>query len=122
MNIKSIIHIPETVELQRPEARVKEMKTGESSDRDPNGRRDPEEQERRELTQEELDELQGQIRNLPGVKEHGLLVKIEVQNGTRILLIEEPNGQVVRRIPESEFLPLLKRQRQQTGQILNKAV
>ena len=122
MNIKSIINIPHPAELQKVEAPKQEVKTGESADRDADGKREQEEHERRALTDDELQELEDQIRELPGVKEHGLQVRIEASNGSRVMLIEEPGGHVIRRIPESDFLPLLKRQRSQTGKILNKAV
>jgi uncharacterized FlaG/YvyC family protein len=92
-----------------------------SEDRDANGRRDPEEQTKDQLNEEEMQKAKDYLDKLEGLKANGLAVEIELKDGMRIFLIKDASGIVVRRIPEWEMRPLIADSAKKTGQIFDKS-
>ena len=123
MDIKAAFQNMITSPMRAIGGTKKEVKSESSTDRDADGRREKNE-ERRKLTEEEKKQLIGHLKALPGIQSNGLIVRIDQRNEVQVLLIETADGRVVRRIPESEFLPILKRQADNkgTGKILDKAM
>lgn len=97
-----------------------------SADRDPNPQ-DPnhhEEPPKRGLTEEEIQAAIKHLETLPGVKDNGLRIRLEKNDGIPVVYVEDRNGKVVRRIPESELSQIKARSTdsKSTGHLLNKAM
>lgn len=94
-----------------------------AKDRDGDGRRSRDEQPRKlKLTDEEIEKALQALKNLEGVQANDLIVEIEVQGEIRVAMIKDINGNVVRRIPESELWSLVTRSETEPekGSLLNR--
>lgn len=60
------------------------------------------------------------LRKLQAVKENNLEVVEYVTEGKRFVLLKEPNGKVIRRIPEKELWSLIAVKDKEKGQLLSK--
>ena len=125
MNIKSLgpqLVLP--IE-QKPRAEgSKNVKTHESgADRDADGRQQQGEGElKRHLTDEEILECMDKLRQLSGVKNNNLRVRLVTEDGIKKIVIEDPQGNVVRRLSESQLWSSVQHIDKTTGQFLNKAM
>lgn len=111
------------------ETKLREQVTSEAhttSDRDANGQQQREGQTpRRNLSEDELQEAVKILEALPGVKYNGLRFKLSRnESGVPVVHVEDRNGKIVRRIPESELSQLKARSvdPKSTGNLLNKAM
>lgn len=122
MNIKSL-GTSSVIPLD-PKQRVDgNVRTQASADRDANGRRDPkEEEQKRHLTQQEFDDALKVLTAHPGLKANDLIIKVEVQDDHRVILIVDPEGKVVRRLSEGQLWSATRDKDRQTGRILDKAM
>ena len=122
MNIKGVNLNPILPIDQK--ARVEGKTRAQSStDRDANGQRQQAEQEqKRHLNQQEFDDALKALGELPGLKANSLSIKVEVQADCRIILILDPQGQVVRRLSEQQLWTATRDKDRQTGKILDKAM
>ena len=77
---------------------------------------------RRNLTPEEITEAVKHLENLPGVKDHGLKIRQEMKDGVTVVSIEDRDGKLVRRIPESELSLLTTDSDKKSGHLLNRAL
>ncbi len=99
-----------------------------SADRDPNGQQQSEGgEQRRGLTEEEIQEAIKILEALPGVKDNGLQFKLtRGENGVPVVNVQDRDGKIVRRIAETELSQVKARQNggavKTTGNILNKAM
>lgn len=104
---------------------VREMRSEHTTDRDANGQQGQQSGEHPQaLTEEELEKAIQYLKTLAGIKENGLYVKLARINGRAFVIIEEPNGKIVRRIPETDLFHLLQRSKDdsnKTGNLLDKA-
>jgi hypothetical protein len=128
MDIKNILGpiLNPGVRNQKTQATEKTLKMGSTTDRDANGQmfQDRKEDQKPPMTREQLERAAEHIRELPGVKEHQLKVELVVQNDKNYILLTEPNGNVLRRIPEIELwsLPVINSTSpDKKGQILRKS-
>lgn len=122
MNIKglfgNIVPTPPVNPVSRAE---KAIKSDSTSDRDANGQQAGQEHPQREpMTEEQLDEALEKLRNLSGVKEHNWQIELVVIESKKFVLVKEPNGNVIRRIPELELWTLESSSPQSKGQLLKK--
>ncbi|MEQ1876362.1 MAG: flagellar protein FlaG [Bdellovibrionia bacterium] len=118
MNIKSVGNPLQPFEIRNVD---KNKRTEASSDRDPTqdqsrGGDTPE----RNLSEEELQAAVEHLKQIPGIKDNNLTVRLARENGVPVVFIEDPLGKVVRRIPESELATLSKTPKSK-GNILDKA-
>ncbi len=98
-------------------------KTDSATDREGNGQAQSEQQQaRRNLSEDELQEAMKYLESLPGVKENGLTVRLAQSEGVPVVYIEDRDGKVVRRIPEAELSMLNKNKQKKSGNLLNKAM
>ncbi len=111
------------------EAKLREATTSEAhtaSDRDANGQSQRDQPApRRNLSEEELQEAIKILEALPGVKDNDLKFKLtRSEDGVPVVHVEDRNGKIVRRIPETELSLLKARSGDQksTGNLLNKAM
>lgn len=111
------------------ETKRRELVQGEtkaSADRDPGSAPEQQQDEtpRRNLSEEEIQEAIKILEALPGVKDNGLRIRLEKNDGIPVVYVEDRLGKVVRRIPETE-LSLIKSRSQDnksTGNLLNRAM
>lgn len=122
MNIKSVHVAP--VQAIDPKPKVDaNSRAKSSSDRDADGKRQQQEQElKRNLTQQEFDDAIKVLSETPGLKSNNLSIKVEVQNGVRVIYIVDPNGVTVRRLSESQLWSVTRDKDRQTGKFLDKAM
>ena len=112
------------------EAKRRELVQGEaktSADRDPGTAPDQQqsgESPRRNLSDEEIQEAIKHLEALPGVKDNGLRVRLERNDGIPVVYVEDRDGKVVRRIPETELSMIKARSsdNKSTGNLLNRAM
>ncbi len=92
-------------------------------DRDGNGRRErqPDPDYKEKLTDQEFEEAIKALHAFEGVKASGLTIELLISGEVKVVLVKDPEGKVVRRIPESELWPLIKDKFKTTGHLLNKA-
>lgn len=127
MDIKNIVRtvIPfansSAKEVRETSARVK---TDDTTEREGNGQQAGEEQQkRRNLTPEELDDAVKHLQALPGLKDNNLSVRLEHNaEGIAFILVTDGYGKVVRRIPESEISTLVDGKERKSGHLLNRAM
>lgn len=120
MNIKSVANnflAPEIKKLKR------ERKTESSTDRDPtqdqSGKND--QTPKRNLTEEELNSAISFLKELKGVKDNNLSVRLAKENDVPVVFIEDALGKIIRRIPETE-LSLLTQKEKSKGNLLDKSL
>lgn len=118
MNIKSVGNPLQPFEIRKAD---KDKRAEASADRDPTqdqGRGG--ESPRRNLSDEELSAAVEHLKQIPGVKDNNLNVRLSRENGIPVVFIEDGTGKVVRRIPEAELSTLNKIPKAK-GNILDRA-
>lgn len=124
MNIKSIgpqIIVP--VEQKNRAETTDGVKFQESTERDANGRRqESEEEAKRNLSDEELQEALKKLKELPGVKTHNLQVRLAEEEGVKVVFLEDPQGKIIRRLSEAQLWAAVQHMDKATGQIFDKAM
>ena len=125
MDIKGIARnlIPFGAVKAAQEARNTKAKTDANNDREGNGQASSgEEQKRRPLTPEQVVEAVQYLESLSGVKENNLTVRVDRKDETIVIYVEDRDGKVIRRIPESELGLLTSNRQKKNGHLLNKAL
>lgn len=123
MDIKNVVRniVPFSVK-KKEEAKAKTA-LDTDNERDANGQQQHEgDNRRRNLTQEEIAEAVKCLSELPGVKDNGLNIRIETKDGVTVVYVEDRDGKVVRRIPESELSTLTTGREKKSGHLLNRAM
>ncbi len=111
MNIKSLSNslsaMDRSDKAENIQKRVKSENT--SADRDPKGQREKEkdENDKQFLNDEEMEQALKTLKSFEGIKGSYLKVELVVNEVARHVLITDPQGKIVRRIPESELWPLV---------------
>ena len=102
MNIKSIANNLLPFDVKKV---VRNNRTEASSDRDAEGKREeaPKKQPRRNLSEDELNAAIAYLKNLKGVKDNNLTVRLVRQNNVPVAIVEDHTGKIIRRIPETEL-------------------
>ena len=123
MNIKGLVNnvIPFTTKKKE------EVKTQSAFDADNskegNGQSsEGGDQRRRNLSPEEIADAIQHLENLSGIKENGLTVRAETNDGVTVVYVEDRDGKIVRRIPESDLSLLTGNKERKTGSLLNRAL
>jgi hypothetical protein len=122
MNIKNVVTAP--ILPVDPKNKVEgNARAKASTDRDANGQRQqPEPELKRHLTQQEFDDAIKALGETPGLKSNNLSIKVEVQGDHRVIYIVAPDGQIVRRLSESQLWAATRDKDRQTGKFLDKAM
>lgn len=122
MNIKSITSNP--VLPVDPKAKVDTaIRAQHSTERDANGRQSASEDEsKRQLNDEEFEQALETLKENPGLKSNGLIVRVEAAGKSRVVTIESPDGLVVRRLSESQLWVATREKDRSTGALLDKAM
>lgn len=109
----------------RSVAARKRAETGNATDRDADGKQhEADDQPKRNLSAEEIQEAIRFLENLQGVKDNNLIVKLEDKDDVRVVYIEDAAGKVVRRLAESDLSTVLKNRKENaqpkaSGNLLN---
>lgn len=103
MNIRSLSNPAQVLAKDEVEAQ-KGIKSNETTDREANGQQSREETDSfRSLTDEEIEQVLEKIRSNDGIQKHGLLVHLSEETGQKIVRIETPEGEIVKRFIERDL-------------------
>lgn len=126
MDIKGIVRnlTPFTATKAASETANTRQKTDANNDREGNGQAaaNGEEQKRRRMTAEEFEEAVKYLESLAGVKDNNLKVRLETRDDVTVVYVEDRDGKVVRRIPESELWTLTSNRERKSGHLINRAM
>lgn len=121
MNIKGFFTNP-IAQVPSAEKASQKLKMQESADRDADGRRQPEEDEaKRHLNDEEFQSAIQTLEKHPGLIANNLTIRVEEKEDHRVVIIEDRQGNVVRRLSESQLWSTIQAFDRKTGSILDKA-
>lgn len=123
MDIKNVLNSVLPINLRAKERVDQSIKAGTTTDRDANGQQAGKEKEQHEpMTEEQLKKAMELLKTFPAVKEHNLSVELVESGNKKFILLKEPNGKIIRRIPEEELWTLqgMKDSESKKGQLLRK--
>ena len=121
MNIRSLSNPAQVLAKDKIEA-SKTIKSDEADEREANGQQpfaDPDQY--RPLTEEELEKVLEKMRANEGIQKNGLIVKLYEENGQKIVKIEAPDGNVVKRFVEKDLYFFLYQNGEDAIQLVNKS-
>ena len=122
MDVRNVLGslIPTNITRKDPADRV--IKSDSTTERDGNGQMPFGEggEEKPPMSEEQLKKAMEHLANHAAVKENNLSVELQVMDGRNFVIIKEPNGKIVRRIPESDLWTLKDVQDNEKGQLLRK--
>jgi uncharacterized FlaG/YvyC family protein len=122
MDIKGVARNIIPITAKKTEAKATSA-LNTDNEKDGNGQQAGEgDKRRRNLTPEEISDAVKYLTELPGVKDHGLSVRLETKDDVTVVYIEDRDGKVVRRIPESELSLLTGSREKKSGHLLNRAM
>ncbi|MBX7231721.1 MAG: hypothetical protein K1X29_06510 [Bdellovibrionales bacterium] len=122
MNIKGLTHSIPPIDSRLKTDGKESVRLNQSSDRDGQGRRDPQEQElKRHLTEEEFNNALQTLKEFPGMQIHQLKVRVEQLEDCRVIFIEDPSGHIVRRLSEAELWASTRNKEKSAGHLFDKA-
>lgn len=124
MNIKSILPNNSVLESKAKVNPNKEVGLRQSGDRDANGReqRQGDDHPERPLTPEEIHRALEILKELPGLQASSLKLRLVSNENRSLILVEGPNGELIRRLTEIDLWQVLQNQSKKTGQFLDKAM
>ncbi len=92
------------------------------NEKEGNGQAQGEGHKRRSLNPEEIQDAIKYLEGLAGVKDNNLTVRLDSHDGISIVYVEDRDGKIVRRIPESDLASLTENRQKKSGNLLNKAM
>jgi uncharacterized FlaG/YvyC family protein len=123
MDIKSLANIKLLKPLTKLSGSGKDIKSGSAEDRDANGRQEGDKKEEKKMmSEEEFAQALEHIRSLPSIKNSVLTLARQDLDEVKYLIITEPSGKVVRRIPEWELWSLIQDKDKKTGQLFSRVL
>lgn len=123
VNIRTVSNPITAVDMQRIHSHREVVTDVSSEDRDPNGRRESQDQEpdKNPLNDEEMKRAREYLDGLSGLKANGLRIEVESVGDKRVFLIKDEHDNVVRRILEWEMRGLIDDSDKKVGQIFDRA-
>ena len=120
MNIRSVSNPAQVLGKEKIEAQ-KGIKSDETADREANGQQPQGDAEgHRPLTDEELEQVLEKLKSHDGIMKSSLEVVAAEENGQKIVRIETPEGQVLRRILERDLFFYLYQEDKDSLQLVKK--
>lgn len=109
MDIKKAVSAIIPTQVERVARVERSIKTDSTTDRDANGQQAQggSDQNKEPLSNEEMEKVLEYLKNLTVVKDHQLQVLLVMREKKKFVLLQEPNGTIVRRIPEHELRSVL---------------
>ena len=124
MDIRNAIVSLLPTNLRKKEPLDRTIKSDNATDRDANGQQPGQEKKENEhppMSDEQLKKALDHLRSIPAVKDHNLTIElVTAELGKRFVLLKEPDGKLIRRIPESELWTLQVVKENEKGQLLRK--
>ena len=125
MDIKNALNAILPLQLRAKTATDRTIKAGNATDRDANGQMayDQNQNNHEPMTEEQLKKAMQALKDFPAIKEHNLSVELVELEEKKFVLLKEPNGKLIRKIPEAELwtLPSMKdSDPDKKGQLLRK--
>lgn len=120
MNIRSTARPITALDLIRPAEVYDRFRLDPSVDRDPQNPGRQAEDHPSPPTPEEIEKAMLFLEQLPVIQDHQLEVRLEGHQDRKFVIIQEPSGSVVRRIPIVEVVALVQDKKKRTGQLLDK--
>lgn len=125
MDIRNAIGSLLPTNLRKKDPVEKGIKSDSTTDRDGNGQMPQQEKkegdEKPPMSDEQLKKAIEHLKSLPVVKDHSLSVElVKAEAGKRFVLLKEPNGKLIRKIPEVELWSLQIMKENDKGQLLRK--
>ncbi|MBX3018343.1 MAG: hypothetical protein KF767_10665 [Bdellovibrionaceae bacterium] len=125
MDIRHAIGSLLPTNLRKKDPVERNIKSDSATDRDGNGQMPGQDKNQGEqkppMSEEQLKKAMDHLKGLPVVKDHNLLVELLTnEGGKRFVLLKEPNGKLIRRIPEEELWTLQVVKETEKGQLLRK--
>jgi uncharacterized FlaG/YvyC family protein len=124
MDIKNALNQVLPIRLRVKEQVQKAIKSDSTTDRDANGQQafgDQKQDQKEPMNDEQLKKALAHLRSLPVVLDNHLVVDLIEQGDKKFVLLKEPTGKIIRRIPELELWSLQVMQEDKRGQILNRS-
>ena len=117
MNIKTVTGPVFPQEIKKIERRAQDS----SADRDPNSQDESGQKPHHKMTEEELNHALDFLKALKGVRDNNLRVRVDQHDGVVVVYVEDLNGKVIRRIPETDLWLLTRDKESAKGHIFDKA-
>ena len=121
MNIRSLSQLPTVISPTKVSEASTAIKPHDTAERDADGRQPFGEEKKRPVTPEELEKIIENLKKHPGVIASQLAIELIQEESRQFLLIKSSDGQIIRRVPESDFYQLLDNLDQSNGRIFSKA-
>lgn len=122
MDVRNVLGslIPTNIAKKDPTERI--IRSDSTTERDGNGQMPFGEggEEKPPMSEEQLKKAIEHLANHAAVKENNLSVELQKIDGKNFVLIKEPSGKIVRRIPEVDLWTLKDVQDNEKGQLLRK--
>lgn len=99
MNIKSVTGPLLPADIKKIERRAVPVPIAK-----PANQSEDQKDQKPKMTIQQLEQAAEHLRSLSGIKDNGLLVRIETNDGVSVIFVEDATGKVVRRFPEVELL------------------
>lgn len=122
MDIRNAIGSILPLNLNRKDPVDRAIRSESTTDRDANGQQSQQgaEDQKPPMSEEQLTKAIEHLRSLPVVKDHNLSLELVTIETKRFVLLKEPSGKLLRRIPESELWSLQVVKENEKGQLLRK--
>lgn len=120
MNIRSLSNSAPIIQPTKVPEVNNAIKPHDTAERDADGRQ-PFGENKRPVTDEELEKIMKDLKAHPGVVKNNLIVELLAENDAKVILIKTQEGQIIRRVPEDQFYQLLDSMDQTNGRLFNKA-
>lgn len=121
MNIRSLTQLPTVLSPTKVSEASNAIKPHDTAERDADGRQPFGEEKKRPVTPEELEKIIENLKKHPGVIASQLSIEVVQEESRQFLLIKSSDGQIIRRVPETDFYQLLDNLDQSNGRIFSKA-
>lgn len=122
MDIKSVLNAALPLHIRGKEKVERTIRSDSATaDRDANGQMpDGQQEQHPPMSEDQLKKAIEHLKSLDIVRDQNLTIELIDSEGKKFVLIKEPTGKTVRRIPEAELWSLQFTQKTEKGQLLRK--
>lgn len=118
MNIKSVTGPTLPQEIKKIERRAQDS----SADRDAQSEGGDGQQERRKLSEEEIKQAIEILKNVQGIKDNNLVIRLDHHDDTFTVYVEDYHGKVIRRLSETDLWHLTREKDKSKGNLFDRAM
>lgn len=109
MDIKNAINSVLPLNLRTKDPVDRTIKSSNTTDRDANGQQQYSQQQnakREKMSDEQFQKAMDSLKSFPAIQENGITVEELTENEKRFVVLKDPNGNLIRRIPELDLWEL----------------